>query len=201
MCRLFISFENIWRFEMNEKQLTYPVKDRWSYLWLVIGLLLFIPYQLPLVSWLAPIFVLRFMRSQKTVRGILILCLGSMVPVGIIMYKFMDVLSLKPLPVFLITVAVTAIIGSLSLVADRLLVPRLRGFPATLVLPLAATIVDYVNVKSSFMGSNMDSAYNQFGDLALMQILSIAGIWGIVFLTNWLASVVNFAWERGFSWK
>lgn len=186
---------------MNDKRTTYPVNDRWSFLWLAIGILLVIPMRVPLVAWLAPIFLLRFMRSQKTWRGFLILCLASMVPIAIIMREFADVLGLKPFPVFLVMVAITAIIGSLSLLADRLLVPHLPGFAATLVLPLASTVVDYVNVKLSYMGSFMDSAYFQYGDLAFMQLLSITGLWGLVFLTSWLGPVVNYAWEHGFAWK
>ncbi len=171
---------------MNGQQTPYPVKDRRSFLWLFVGLLLAIPYQVPLVSWLAPIFLLRFMRTQKPWRGFLILCLGTLVPYGIIIYTggFVEVLNLKPLPVFLVAVAMTAVISSLSLLVDRLLVPRLRGFSTTLVLPLAATVVDFVNVRSSASGSFMDSAYFQYGDFALMQIVSITGIWGIIFLIN-----------------
>jgi apolipoprotein N-acyltransferase len=36
--------------------------------------------------------------------------------------------------------------------------------------------------------------------LPLLQLLSVTGLWGIVFLMSWLASVVNWAWERGFAW-
>ncbi len=186
---------------MNSEQVTYPVKDRWSYLWLVIGLLLFIPYQVPLVSWLAPIFHLRFLRAQKTGRGFLIFLLSALLPVGIIVYPYLGPLGMTSIPLIFILVAFTAIIAALPLLADRLLVPRLSGFLATLIFPLAATVIDFVNNKTSYMGSTMDSAYNAYGDLALMQLVSITGIWGIVFLTRWLGAVVNYAWERGFTWK
>jgi len=33
-----------------------------------------------------------------------------------------------------------------------------------------------------------------------MQLLSLTGMWGITFLVNWFATVVNYAWERSFSW-
>jgi len=41
----------------------------------------------------------------------------------------------------------------------------------------------------------------QYSNVALLQLLSITGMWGIVFLVNWLGPVVNWAWERGFVWR
>jgi apolipoprotein N-acyltransferase len=41
---------------------------------------------------------------------------------------------------------------------------------------------------------------SQYGDLPLMQLVSVTGLWGIIFVMNWLASVVNWAWEQGFAW-
>jgi len=43
-------------------------------------------------------------------------------------------------------------------------------------------------------------AYTQYGNLPLLQLLSVTGLWGIVFVMSWLASLVNWAWERGFAW-
>jgi apolipoprotein N-acyltransferase len=51
------------------------------------------------------------------------------------------------------------------------------------------------------MGSIGGAAYFQYSNLALLQLLSITGMWGIVFLVNWFGPVVNWAWERGFAWK
>jgi apolipoprotein N-acyltransferase len=43
-------------------------------------------------------------------------------------------------------------------------------------------------------------AYTQYGDLPLMQLVSVTGLWGIDFVMSWLASLVNWAWEQGFAW-
>jgi apolipoprotein N-acyltransferase len=37
--------------------------------------------------------------------------------------------------------------------------------------------------------------------LPLLQLLSVTGLWGIAFVMSWLASLVNWAWERGFAWQ
>ncbi|MBE0697072.1 MAG: hypothetical protein IH586_09125, partial [Anaerolineaceae bacterium] len=44
-------------------------------------------------------------------------------------------------------------------------------------------------------------AYFQYSNLALLQMLSITGMWGIVFLVGWFGPVVNYIWERGLAVK
>ena len=187
---------------MNANHIPYPQKDRWSYLWLAIGTLLSLLWRVPLVYWLAPIFFLRFTRSQKTRRGFFLVWLTSFLTVIPPLYPILNAMMPSPLPVFLITAAITALLaGGIPYLVDRMLAPRLKGFSATLVFPLVMTVMDYVSAKSNPLGSIGGAAYNQYSNLALIQLLSITGMWGIVFLVNWLGPVVNYAWERGFAWK
>ena len=59
---------------------TIPVTDRWSYLWLalggILGLFAFGQWTIPLAPWLATVFFIRFMHSQRTLRGYVILSSG-----------------------------------------------------------------------------------------------------------------------------
>ena len=61
-------------------------RDRLSYLWLALGIVL-LPFSMPnwtipLAAWLIPIFLLRFVRTQPLLRGMLLLLLASaLVPV------------------------------------------------------------------------------------------------------------------------
>jgi apolipoprotein N-acyltransferase len=41
--------------------------------------------------------------------------------------------------------------------------------------------------------------YTQSGNLPLIQLLSLTGLWGITFLIGWFAAVVNWTWEHGIS--
>ena len=52
--------------------------------------------------------------------------------------------------------------------------------------------------KISSVGS---PAYSQSDNLALLQILSITGMWGVTFLIMWCASTVNSLWEHQFDWR
>lgn len=61
----------------KERVSTTMQTDRWSYLWLVIGTLVLFLWRVPLVWWLSPVFLLRFMRTQKVGRGFFLFWLSS----------------------------------------------------------------------------------------------------------------------------
>jgi apolipoprotein N-acyltransferase len=188
---------------MNAKQITYPLRDRWSYLWLVIGTAMTLfstgQWTIPLLIWLGGIFVIRFMRTQPVWRGYLLVWLTNYVVVSIAWWNILGYG--MPLPMFLITMGIsTLLIGALPYLADRLLVPHLPGFAATLVYPLGVTAIEFLTISTNPLGSFGGQAYTQANSLVLMQLLSVTGMWGITFLVTWFATVVNYAWERSFSW-
>ena len=88
--------------------------------------------------------------------------------------------------------------GKTTLVKE--VVKRLPGFLATLVIPLGYTALEFINTFGSPLGSWGTSVYVQAGNLPLMQLAAITGMWGITFLMTWLATVINYAWERSFAW-
>ena len=96
-------------------------------------------------------------------------------------------------------VLILAGLSMLPYLADRLITPRLGGFVATLVFPLAYTTFEYL---SSFgpSGTINSIANTQYGNLPLMQVVSVTGIWGLTFLITWFAAVGNWAWEQHFAW-
>jgi apolipoprotein N-acyltransferase len=188
---------------MNVKRITYPLKDRWSYLWLVIGTLLTLfstgQWTIPLVTWLGSIFVLRFMRSQPVLRGYLLAWVTNFVTVSIAWWTILGYGS--TLPAFLVTMAIsTLFIGALPYLMDRVMAPRLPGVASTLVYPLAVTALEFLTISMNPMGSIGAQAYTQYNSQVLMQLVSVTGMWGITFLVAWFASMINFIWERSFSW-
>jgi len=185
----------------EERASAYPIPDRWSHLWLAIGTVMGFFWTIPLVWWLSPILMLRFMRTQKVWRGFILVWLATVLTVGVTQYEMLNALMPSPLPVYLITVAVTALPYALPYLADRLLAPALSSFASTLVFPLAVTAVDFLGARANPLGSIGANAYFQYGNLALMQLLAVTGMWGITFLVNWLGSTVNWAWKRDFNWS
>lgn len=186
---------------MNTSQITYPQKDRWSYLWLVVATVLslfsqsFGRWLIPITAWTGAIFYLRFFRTQR--RAWLAYLLTS---ISIVVSIFIHLPSYMASSAMSI-IAGAALLGPLPLLLDRWLSPRLRGFASTLVFPLAWTTFDFINANTSPMPIISTSPYALYNDLVLLQLISLTGIWGLSFLTAWLGSVVNWAWEREFAWR
>jgi apolipoprotein N-acyltransferase len=174
--------------------------DRLSYLWLagaaVLTILVGGQWNIPLAAWLAPLFLLRFVRTQRPLPGLLLAWLVRSAAVVVFVHQGI----LSP-PGSSPNYTLVLLIGSflmLPYLADRLMTPRLQGFVATFVFPLAFTTVEYLASRGP-NGTITSTAYTQYGDLPLMQLVSVTGIWGITFVITWFAAVVNWAWERDFA--
>jgi len=175
-------------------------RDRLSYLWLALGIVLLLfsmpSWAIALAAWLYPVFLLRFVRTQPLLRGMLLVLLAT-----VLVYT-LNIFVMFPFGAIgdLIIAFSLGVIITLPYLLDRVLARRLGGLPGTLVFPLAVTIVWYLSALNP-EGTMLNPAYTQYGDLPLMQLVSVTGLWGIVFLMSWLASVVNWAWEQGFAWS
>ena len=148
---------------------------------------------LPLAAWLAPVFLLRFSRSQRALIAL---------PVLAVVHYLATLFSMRGglIPGDMLALyALGGALGVLPYVADTALVRRVPAWARTLVFPAAAVVLDWAFGLTS-LGTLGSLAYSQFGFLSLTQVASVTGIWGIVFLIMWLASVTNEVAERGFQW-
>ena len=175
--------------------------DRLSYLWPVLAFALSLfamngTWDFPLAAWLYPLFLLRFTRTRRPFRGFLA---ASLVNAGAAcVLSFQAGFGLQ-IPI-LAAVVVVAIFMSLPYLVDRLISPRFSGIVSTLIFPLSFVAVDYLKMLLYPFGSIGSLAYTQYGNLPLLQLVSITGISGVVFLITWFASVVNWAWQQHFAW-
>jgi apolipoprotein N-acyltransferase len=181
-----------------------PVSDRLSYLWLAAGAVLLMLstgwFSIAVAAWLAPVFLIRFFRSQRTGRGYLLILLGVCVAYGIAWRSILSFNIFESWPVYLVLAFFIGLQNSLPFLADRLLAPRLKGFSSTLVYPLTMTAITFLYNLVSPIGSFGTIGYEQITNLALVQLVSITGMWGLTFLVSWLGPVINWAWERSFRW-
>lgn len=145
-------------------------------------------------AWLAPLFLLRFVHRQTPRIG---LSIALLLLTAAFAWQFRGMLPMRGVPYYLI-VALFGILGTLPYVADRLLAHRLGGFLATLLFPTTWVAAEYL-VSFSPAGSWYAVGYSQFGDLPLLQLLSVTGLSGITFLIGWFAAVGNRCWEDGFA--
>jgi len=169
-----------------------------SWTWLVVAAVL-LPFaygrwNVALAAWLAPVFLLRFVRTQSLKVGL---------PVAYLVLTAAFAVQMRgmiPIPgvayyVFLVLFGIPSV---LPYVLDRLLAPRLSGLGATLVFPTAWAALDYLSSLGMY-GSWGAAAYSSYGNLPLLQLLSVTGMWGITFLMGWFASTCNLLWEEGFA--
>lgn len=173
---------------------------RQSYLWLLLGTILLIfsngNWIIPLATWLAPIFLLRFVHTQKPGRGLLIFTFINIV-VFIIAWQGMIP---APLGIYFLIAIGYGVLQSLTYVTDRLLTPRIYGFAKTLVFPLAWVTIEHFSALISPYTSWGSLAYTQYDHLPLIQVVAVLGLAGPTFLITWFASVINWAWGQDFKW-
>ena len=174
----------------------------WLLLAVAVGLFSTGRWTVAVAAWLAPLFLLRFTRLQRPLPGYLLATISSYLLLIVTWWGLQPL----PLPIFLGMFAVTAPIGALPYLFDRLLTPRLRtrdgrsAFISTLIFPLAVTAIEFVSMTGSPLGSFGATAYSQYGNLILLQLLAVGGMWLVSFVIHWFAAVVNWAWDQGFAW-
>lgn len=167
-----------------------------KYLWLSLGALFTVlaifDQPVAIAGWLAPLFLLRFLRQSRGLPGyftalavlslVVTVCIRGMTP--------------APLVVFAASVVVGFGIGLLPYVMDRLLGHRFSPEVATLILPAGAVSLEFL-ISLSANGTWGSTAYALVGSSSLLQVVSVTGIWGLVFLPFWAAAVGNLVWEKG----
>jgi apolipoprotein N-acyltransferase len=167
------------------------------YLWLGIGGLLSIfasgRWTIAAAGWLAPLFLLHYANAVPAWPALIGLWLAAGLALGIGNWRVIPVpVSAYPFVALLISAP-----SVLPYLADRLLAPSLPGFLSTLVFPAAWTALEYLGALSNPFGTWGSLAYTQAGNRPLLQLASVTGLWGIVFVLTWCASVVNWVWQSG----
>jgi apolipoprotein N-acyltransferase len=144
-----------------------------------------------IAAWLAPVLMLRFVHTTPAPLGLAAGALVYMVAYTVGWHRVIPFGG----PVYVLLMAGVGLLHFLPFIYDRLLAPRIPGFAATLVFPLAFTVVEYLITQLGY-GSWTHVAYTQYGNLPLLQSLSVTGLSGIAFLIGWVASTLSWAWGR-----
>lgn len=148
----------------------------------------------PLAAWIGPVLILRYSRDYRSRSGYLLLLIGYVVA---FLIGFSNIWLAAWGVGMMATLAILyAFLWTLPYLADRWLARRLRGFSSTLVFPLAATTLEFLNIHANPVGAWGATGFTQYGNLQLMQLASVTGMIGITFLMGWFASVSNWAWEN-----
>jgi len=172
-----------------------------SLIWLALGGLMqvfgFGLYTIPFAAWFVHIFMLRYSRKAKPLAGALSIWLAFLIANSIANTGSTHVMSYA---LYFAVIGLVSALFVLPYLADRLIAPRLPGFISTLVFPVAWVTMELINSRVNPYGTWSSIAYTQYGNLPLMQLVSVTGIAGITFLICWFGSVGNWAWESNFNW-
>ncbi len=149
-------------------------------------------------AWLAPVFMLRWFRGRRIVVALPLAVLVAGTANFLAWRGIADVI--MPTAFYALFSAAAAFVYLTPYVADRVLSRRLDGFASTLVFPAAVVTLEFALSLASPLGTWNAVAYTQVDNLALIQLSSLTGIYGVSFIVTWFGAVANWAWEKGFTW-
>lgn len=171
------------------------------YLWLLIGAVLSVFTHgnniFALAVIFSPIFMIRFFRSQKAVKGSLLILLALIITQTIANWKIFPIPGIYGI-ISIIFGVTSGILILLPFLADRLINERFDGILSTLIFPVSAVCIFFLHSIVMSIGSSFLASFSLHGILPIQQILSIFGIGGLIFLISWFASMINWCWEHGF---
>ncbi len=168
-----------------------------SYFYFLLGFIFLFFFNgrwiLPIAAFIAPIFLIRFLRFHKPIKGLLFLVIAGLVS-NIFIWK--DMMPISGL-FYYILMLMMSIFTSLTFIIDRIYSERLKGFVSTFVFPSVYVLMEFITVSTNPSGSYGMLAHTQ-SSLPFLQLLSITGIWGVTFVILWTASVINWLWDHAF---
>lgn len=168
------------------------------YLLMIFGMGLFLmsngKWIIPIFTWIAPVFLIRAFRNFKRWYSFLVFF------VFILVVHSIRLKGMIPAPeiIYYMYIITFGIFMVLPYIIERWLTKRINGFTATLVFPIVSVIAEYiVAISSGYAGSWCSLSHTQ-DSLALMQITSVTGMWGLTFVIAWFGSTANYFWDKRF---
>jgi len=183
-------------------------KNYWPLAWFILGFGIFVFTRMsklvptvPIAILIAPVFVLRFSRTQPVRRGNLLTLFGFYLSINIGLWWLYETNTLfNAVKILLLT-----LLYSLPFMIDRPLHERFtkNGISSgltTLTFPVISTGIHFLSSLEGFFEGTLQTSKFVFGPVILQQLLSLFGISGFIFLASWFASTINYVWENGFDW-
>ena len=179
--------------------------------WFVLGFGIFmftrmskIVPTIPVAMLIAPVFILRFTRTQPARRGILLTLVGFLLSINIGLWGLFDLDGGALILIYsIVRGSLLAVLYFLPYMIDRLVYPKFagRGSASSLIFPIITTALFFLSSLEGPFDGAIQSGKFVYGPMVFQQLLSLFGIWSFIFLTSWFASLLNYAWENGFQWS
>ncbi len=182
------------------------IKNYKNLIWFLAGFIIFIFTRtntyIPLAIIIGPIFIIRFMRNIKVKPAILLAWIGFFIAIEIPLRGYPDLGNVFFLISDIIKNFMIATVLAIPYFIDRIIAGKIKGFARTLVFPVSAVAIYFLNSEfGPFEGSAIFYSFTQYGNMVLIQGLSIGGLWGMVFFISWIPSFTNWIWENSFEWQ
>jgi apolipoprotein N-acyltransferase len=158
----------------------------------------------PVAILIAPIFILRFSRTQPAGRGSLFTLLGFILSINIGLWGLFDLQDgALSLSFNLFRSSLLAVLYFLPYMVDRLIYPRLRekGPSSSLLFPTVTTAIFFLSSLEGPFDGAVQAGKFVYGPAIAQQLLSLLGIWAFIFVSSWFASLLNYVWEDDFEWR
>ena len=185
-------------FMRNTRQLI--INNQKALFWfLAAGILLFFSqgkYALAPLAWLAPAFLMRFVRITK----IRYAYPASVVLSTICFYFTWRGLVPMPEVIFIVFAFFNSCLYMLVYLLDGLVQKRSKGV-GLIFFPLAMVSLSYLSYSSSPYGTWGSPVYSQVENGPLLQLVAVTGIYGLEFLIYLLAPILNRLIESGLQEK
>ena len=145
------------------------------------------------LAWLAPVpvLVLAFCRPRRSAALLAFLAyfLGNL-----------SLLRLFRTGGLIIFAGPPSIAFAIAVLAARAAIGRMPPWQAALVFPSVFTAYEFLYSSISLNGTYWSVGYSQTDVLPLLQIVSLTGLWGVIFLMTFLPSAMAVAWHRRTAW-
>jgi apolipoprotein N-acyltransferase len=173
-----------------------PARAR-PWLWLVLGAAVSLlavdgRFDLPIAAWIAPVLLLRFSRTSAWPVAVAGTVLAAAVQMAV--YMMEGAAPFNPIAIGLCLAL--GLLFALPYAADRLIGPRLSDLGRLLLMPAAWALTEFTAASTLPVGTAIGArAVTQAENLALMQVISLAGPYAIGFLIALAATAANQVWE------
>ena len=159
---------------------------------------------IPIAILIAPIFILRFIRTQPANRGIWLTLLGFILSINIGLWGLFDLGGdLSTLLFNIIRSSLLGVLYFLPYMADRLIYPKFKkkGISSALIFPIITTAIFFLSSLEGPFDGAIQTGKFVYGPIVAQQMLSLFGICGFMFVSSWFASIINYLWENNFNWS
>lgn len=159
---------------------------------------------IPIAILIAPIFILRFIRTQPANRGIWLTLLGFILSINIGLWGLFEFGGdLSTLLFNIIRSSLLGVLYFLPYMADRLIYPKFKkkGISSALIFPIITTAIFFLSSLEGPFDGAIQTGKFVYGPIVAQQMLSLFGICGFMFVSSWFASIINYLWENNFDWS